>query len=51
MQANITGVGNLCSLKGPEYVILEGRKLLLGLRFWRYSRRAIDTLTLMAQLS
>ncbi|RDW59993.1 hypothetical protein BP5796_11599 [Coleophoma crateriformis] len=49
MRANITGVGNLCSAKGPGRVLLEGRKLLVGLKSWGYSRRALSILTLLEQ--
>lgn len=45
MKANITGVGNLRSIKGPGRVLVEGRKLLLGLKCWRYSQNSIWTLT------
>lgn len=45
MKANITGVGNLRSEKGPVRVLTEGRRLLLGLKCWRYSQNFIWTLT------
>jgi len=45
MRANITGVGNLCSLKGPVRVLIEGRNVLAGLKTWGESRRAIGTLS------
>lgn len=44
MRANITGVGNLCSSKGPVRVLVEGRNLLVGLKTWGYSRQALRTL-------
>lgn len=50
MRANITGVGNLCSAKGPGRVLIEGRKLLVGLKCWAYSRRAVRTLALLADI-
>ena len=50
MRANITGVGNICSAKGPGRVLLEGRKLLVNLKCWGYSRRAIRTLALLAEV-
>jgi hypothetical protein len=50
MRANITGVGNLCSAKGPGRVLVEGRKLLVGLKCWGYSRRAVRTLALLADV-
>lgn len=50
MQANITGVGDLCSARGPGRVLLEGRKVLVRLRCWGYSRRAIGVLTALAQI-
>lgn len=50
MKANITGVGNLCSAKGPVRVLTEGRRLLLGLKCWRYNQRAIWTLTALIRV-
>lgn len=50
MKANISGVGNLCSAKGPVRVLMEGRKLLLGLRSWRYSHRAAGTLSALIEV-
>ena len=50
MKANVMGVGNLCSAKGPGRVLVEGRKLLGGLKYWGYSRRAIRTLAALAQV-
>lgn len=44
MQANIMGVGNLCSRTGHVKVLVEGRKLLTGLKKWGHVRRAIKTL-------
>lgn len=51
MKANITGVGNICSKKGPGRVLLEGRKSLLDLKCWGQSRRAVRTLGLLAEVS
>jgi hypothetical protein len=48
MRANITGVGNLCSAKGPGRVLLEGKKLLMDLKCWGYRRKAIRTLAILA---
>lgn len=45
MKANITGVGNLRSVKGPVRVLTEGRRLLLGLKCWRYSQNFVWALT------
>lgn len=45
MKANITGVGNLCSVKGPVRVLTEGRNLLAGLKSWGISGVAIRTLS------
>ncbi|KAL3419399.1 hypothetical protein PVAG01_09620 [Phlyctema vagabunda] len=47
MRANIMGVGNICSEKGPERVLLEGRRLLAGLKTWGSSRRAVSILTML----
>jgi hypothetical protein len=44
MRANITGVGNLCSVKGPVKVLGEGRNLLAGLRTWGDRGRAVRVL-------
>jgi len=44
MRANITGVGNLCSVKGPVRILGEGRNLLAGLRAWGDRRRAVGVL-------
>ncbi|KAI9737326.1 MAG: hypothetical protein M1834_009479 [Cirrosporium novae-zelandiae] len=51
MRAIITGVGNLCSAKGPERVLLEGVKLLNSLvRYWGCSRRGLVVLTRLADV-
>jgi hypothetical protein len=50
MKANITGVGNLCSAKGPVRVLIEGRKLLLGLKCWRYSQNVVWLLTALIKV-
>ncbi|KAK0124407.1 hypothetical protein ONS95_009368 [Cadophora gregata] len=44
MRANITGVGNLCSAKGPLRVLNEGQNLLKGLKVWGESKKGIDRL-------
>ncbi|KAH8799842.1 hypothetical protein F5884DRAFT_811368 [Xylogone sp. PMI_703] len=44
MKANIMGVGDLCSTKGPERVLNEGVKLLRGLRSWGFSMKGISIL-------
>jgi hypothetical protein len=44
MRAVVTGVGNLCSARGPVRVLLEGQKVLMGLKRWGSSRKAIETL-------
>lgn len=49
MRANITRVGNICSENGPRRVLLEGRKLLLGLKIWGCSRKALNILTALEQ--
>lgn len=38
MKANILGVGNLCTEKGPGKVLVEGKRLLGRLRRWGISR-------------
>jgi hypothetical protein len=44
MRANITGVGNLCSARGPARVLELGIGLLVGLKGWGCNRHAIRTL-------
>lgn len=50
MKANITGVGNLCSVRGPVRVLVEGRNLLLGLKAWGYSWRHVRTLSALIEV-
>lgn len=50
IRANVTGVGNLCSPKGPSRVLLEGRKLLMDLKCWGYSHWIVRTLTLLIEI-
>jgi hypothetical protein len=50
MKANITGVGNLCGVKGPVRVLIEGRKLLVGLKCWKYSQSSVWTLTALIKV-
>ncbi len=50
MRANITGVGNLCSVKGPVRVLVEGRNLLAGLKRWGESRRGIRALSALIEV-
>lgn len=50
MKANITGVGNLCSSKGPVRVLVEGRNLLAGLKTWGTGRQAIRTLSALIKI-
>jgi hypothetical protein len=49
MRAVVTGVGNLCSPRGPVRVLIEGRKLLMELKRWGDSRRAIETLSALIE--
>lgn len=49
MKANITGVGNLCSEKGPGRVLVEGRKLLGGLRRWGIGRVLVGVLSALIE--
>lgn len=44
MKAMITGVGNLCSVKGPGRVLVEGRVLMEGLGRWGYGREGMSIL-------
>lgn len=47
MKANIMGVGNLCSARGSLKVLLEGKKIIGGLRRWgcmRENVRALEAL-------
>jgi hypothetical protein len=50
MKANITGVGNLCSVRGPVRVLIEGRNVSAGLKTWGESRRAIRTLSKLFEI-
>ena len=50
MRANITGVGNLCSPKGPLRVLNEGRNLLFGLRMWGEGRTGVEKLSTLIEL-
>jgi hypothetical protein len=50
MKANITGVGNLCSAKGPVRVLVEGRNLLAGLKTWGERRRGIRVLSALIEV-
>lgn len=49
MRAVVTGVGNLCSARGPVRVLIEGRKLLMELKKWGDSRRAVGTLSALIE--
>ncbi|KAF4637901.1 hypothetical protein G7Y89_g196 [Cudoniella acicularis] len=49
MRANIMGVGNLCSPKGHVRVLVEGRRLLRGLKKWGTLRGAMRTLEMLAE--
>ncbi|KAE9379029.1 hypothetical protein N431DRAFT_396985 [Stipitochalara longipes BDJ] len=50
MRANITGVGNLCSAKGPVRVLVEGRNLLAGLKTWGERKRGIRVLSALIEV-
>lgn len=50
MRANITGVGNLCSAKGPLRVLNEGQNLLKGLKIWGESKRGIERLRKLSEV-
>jgi len=39
MRAQITGVGNICSEKGPTKLLIEGKRLLGGLKRWNIARQ------------
>lgn len=49
MKANITGVGNLCQDKGPGRVLLEGRKILGGLKRWGIRATLMSTLSALIE--
>lgn len=49
MRAIITGVGNLCSTRGPVRVLVEGGKLLQGLKRWRHNRSLLKTLRVLVE--
>jgi hypothetical protein len=44
MRAKILGVGDVCGPKGPERILIAGRKLLLDLKCWGISRQYVATL-------
>ncbi|KAH7418323.1 C2H2 transcription factor-like protein [Cadophora sp. MPI-SDFR-AT-0126] len=50
MRANITGVGNLCSAKGPLRVLNEGQNLLKGLKLWGEGKRGIEKLRKLSEV-
>jgi hypothetical protein len=50
MQATMTGVGHLCSAKGPERVLGEGSKIIATLANWGCSREYYRLLGEMAQI-
>jgi hypothetical protein len=50
MRANITGVGNLCSVKGPMRVLVEGRNLLAGLKTWGERKRGTRVLSTLIEV-
>ena len=50
MLANITGVGNLTSPRGPIRVLTEGRNLLAGLKVWGVGRRGIMVLSALIEV-
>ncbi|KAH9222808.1 hypothetical protein DL95DRAFT_285815 [Leptodontidium sp. 2 PMI_412] len=50
MRANITGVGNLCSAKGPLRVLNEGQNLLKGLKIWGEGKRGIERLRKLSEV-
>lgn len=47
MKAKILGVGNICGAKGPERILVAGRKLLLDLKCWGTSRKYVAILRLL----
>ncbi|OBT68038.1 hypothetical protein VE03_01459 [Pseudogymnoascus sp. 23342-1-I1] len=49
MRAVVTGVGNLCSTRGPVRVLIEGRRLLMELKRWGDSRRAVRSLSALIE--
>ncbi|TVY80516.1 Biofilm and cell wall regulator [Lachnellula suecica] len=50
MKANIMGVGNLCSRRGHVRVLVEGKKLLVGLKKWGDARRAAKSLEALIEI-
>lgn len=50
MHALITGVGDLCGLKGPERVVLMGCKLLSRLSCWSCGKRHIALVQKLAAM-
>ncbi|KAH6681840.1 C2H2 transcription factor-like protein [Halenospora varia] len=50
MRANIMGVGNLCSAKGYVRVLVEGKRLLRGLKKWGSGRSSMRTLDMLVEV-
>lgn len=44
MKAKVLGVGNICGRKGPERILVAGRKLLLDSKCWGISKQYVASL-------
>ncbi|KAJ5747451.1 uncharacterized protein N7511_009147 [Penicillium nucicola] len=51
MRGNVTGVGDICGVEGPERVLRVGCEILSGLTAWSVSKRFVAILTRLAELS
>lgn len=50
MKGNVTGVGDICAVSGPERVLRVGCETLAGLTSWGVSRKCIATLGGLAEV-
>lgn len=51
MRGNVTGVGDICDLEGPERVLRVGCEVLSGMTAWSVSKKFLAILTRLADLS
>jgi hypothetical protein len=51
MRGNVTGVGDICGVEGPERVLRVGCEILSGLNAWGVSKKFVAILTRLADLS
>ncbi|KAJ5177863.1 uncharacterized protein N7500_000562 [Penicillium coprophilum] len=51
MRGNVTGVGDICGLEGPERMLRVGCEIISGLTAWSVSKKFAAILTRLADLS